>query len=85
MRIEAYTQMQQLYNVKKPARTENQQKASFADAIQISSIGKDIQTAKKAVAASPDVREDLVASIKERIQAGTYSVSADQLAGKLLA
>jgi len=85
MRIEAYTQVQQLYNVKKPVRTESHQKASFADAIQISSIGKDIQTAKQAVASSPDVREDVVASLKEKIQAGTYNVSGEQLANKLLA
>ena len=85
MRIEAYSQVQPLYNVKKAARTESYQKASFADAVQISSIGKDIQVAKQALAGSPDVREDVVAPLKEKIQAGTYSVSAEQLANKLLA
>lgn len=84
MRIEAYTQMQQVYNTKKTARTETARKPSFADAVQISSIGKDIQTAKQAVANAPDVREDLVAPLKARIEAGTYSVSAEQLADKLL-
>lgn len=84
MRIEAYTQIQQVYNSNKSTRNDNVKKASFADAVEISSIGKDIQTAKQAVANAPDVREDLVASIKEQMQAGTYSVSAEQLANKLL-
>ena len=85
MRIEAYTQVQQLYNAKKTARTESARKPSFSDAVQISSIGKDIQVAKQAVANTPDVREDLVAPLKSKIEAGTYSVSAEQLADKLLA
>lgn len=84
MRIEAYTQIQQLYNTKKTPRNENTKKMSFADAVEISSLGKDIQTAKQAVANTPDIREDLVASIKEQVKAGTYSVSGEQLANKLL-
>ncbi|MBR1691951.1 MAG: flagellar biosynthesis anti-sigma factor FlgM [Lachnospiraceae bacterium] len=85
MRIEAYTQLQQLYSTKKTARAESVKKPSFADAVQISSLGKDIQVAKQAVASSPDVREDLVAPLKAQIQAGTYNVSGEQLANKLLA
>ena len=41
--------------------------------------------AKAAVAATPDVRTDLVADIKSRIQNGTYDVTMDMLADKLLA
>lgn len=84
MRIEAYTQVQQVYNTNKTARNENAKKASFTDAVEISSLGKDIQVAKQAVANTPDVREDLAASIKAQIKAGTYSVSGEQLANKLL-
>ena len=66
MRIEAYTQVQQLYQS------------------QISSQGKDFQTAKAAVAAAPDIREELTAPIKARIQNGTYSVDTASFAEKLL-
>ena len=51
MRIEAYTQVQQLYNTNKPAKVSGRTHASATDKIQISSFGKDIQTAKNAVAA----------------------------------
>ena len=55
-----------------------------SDKLQLSSLGKDIQWAKKAVAESSDVREDVVAPIKARIQSGTYEVSADSFADKLI-
>lgn len=84
MRIEAYTQVQQLYNTKKLTRTESKKNVSFSDRLQISSIGKDIQTAKAAVAGSSDIREDVTAPLKASIQAGTYEVSADSFAEKLL-
>ena len=83
MRIEAYTQVQQLYNTKKVNRAETKMNVSFADQLQISSIGKDIQTAKAAVAASADIREDVTAPLKAQVQAGTYEVSAESFGEKL--
>lgn len=85
MRIEAYTQIQQLYQASKPQKTQTTKPASFMDQLQISSQGKDIQTAKSAVMNAPDVREDVVAPIKEQIQNGTYEVDAESLADKLFA
>ena len=84
MRIEAHTQVQQLYNTKKPVKAQTNKKLSFSDQLQISSIGKDIQTAKAAVAGSSDIREDVTAPIKASIQAGTYDVSTESFADKLL-
>lgn len=84
MRIEAYTQVQQVYQSQKVNRTQQAGKTSRLDNVQISSIGKDIQTAKAAVAGSPDIREDLVASIKAKIQNGTYEVSTEDFAEKLM-
>ena len=49
MRIEAYTQVQQLYQSQKVSRTQKTQTASHTDRLQISSQGKDFQTAKAAV------------------------------------
>lgn len=83
MRIEAYTQVQQLYNTKKVNKAETKKNVSFSDKLQISSIGKDIQTAKAAVAASADVREEVTAPLKAQVQAGTYEVSAESFSEKL--
>lgn len=85
MRIEAYTQVQQLYNnQKKTTKTSAASNVGKSDQIQISSIGKDFQIAKAAVSASSDIREDLVAPIKAGIQNGTYRVSGESFAEKLL-
>ena len=84
MRIEAYTQVQQLYKNTQKVTKAPKQNASFMDAIQISSVGKDIQTAKTAVAQSSDIRSEKVESIKASIENGTYDVSADDFADKLL-
>lgn len=85
MRIGNFTQIQQLYNLSKPASTAKTEKKGFSDIVSISGAGKEAQVAKAAVASAPDVRADLVASIKSRIDAGTYEVSADDFADKILA
>ncbi len=83
MRIEAYNQVSQIYQASKPVKAEKGEKVSRMDQVLISSIGKDIQAAKQAVANSSDIREELTAPIKASINAGTYSVSNDDFASKL--
>lgn len=84
MRIESYTQVQQLYNTKKPAKLQGKSKTAPFDQIQISSIGKDIQTVKNALAATEDIREELTAPLKAGIANGTYQVSGESFAEKLM-
>ena len=86
MRIEAYTQVQQLYSASKPTgKTSAQQAGSFKDRLNISSTGRDMQVAKEAVAAAPDVRMDKVNELKAALASGTYNVSGEEFADKLLA
>ncbi|MBO4291241.1 MAG: flagellar biosynthesis anti-sigma factor FlgM [Lachnospiraceae bacterium] len=84
MRIESYSQIQKAYQTQKMARPQKTGTVAPADRVQISSIGKDFQTAKAAVSASPDIRENVTASIKSRIQDGSYKVSAESFADKLM-
>lgn len=83
MRIEAYTQVQQVYNTKKLSKTQTARNTGFSDRLQISSFGKDMQIAKAAVAGSSDIREGVTAPLKASIQAGTYEVSTESFADKL--
>lgn len=86
MRIEAYSQVQQVYSNSKVNKAQPTKKTNdIRDTVSFSSIGKDIQVAKQAVNASPDVREDLVAKYKAAIKNGTYDVSGEAFADKLLA
>lgn len=87
MRIETYAQVQQLYQTsqKAPAKTQGTAKTGFRDQLQLSSMAKDTQTAKAAVAQAPDIRTDVVAKIKEQVQSGTYNVDVNSFADKLFA
>lgn len=84
MRIEAYTQVQQIYKTSKTDKSQKKANANASDQLEISSLGRDYQIAKQAVAASADVREDVTAPLKKSIQAGTYEVSTEKFADKLL-
>lgn len=84
MRIQAYTQVQQLYQSSKVKSSQKTGSVAQTDKVQISSFGKDIQMAKAAVAGSPDIREELTAPIKAKIQDGTYAVDNESFAEKLL-
>lgn len=84
MRVEAYNQVQQLYQAKKVTKARQTGSTSHADQLQFSSLGKDIRAAQAAVAGAPGIREELTASIKTRIQNGTYSVETASFADKLL-
>lgn len=84
MRIEAYTQVQQIYQSQQVNKNRKTGDTVRSDKVQISSFGKDIQTAKAALAGSPDIREELTAPIKAQVQNGTYAVDNESFADKLL-
>ena len=85
MRVEAYNQVAQLYNREKTQKVQNtKQLGSGRDEVQISSMGRDYQIAKQAVADASDIREDRVAQLKERLDSGNYNVDMNDFANKLL-
>ena len=84
MRIEAFSQIPKVYQTQAISRPQKTGTVKAADMVQISSIGKDFQTAKAAVAASSDIREDVVASVKAKMESGNYQVDAESFADKLM-
>lgn len=83
MRIDALDRVQQVYGKQNTAKLKKEKTHNFSDQLEISSLGKDIQTAKQAVKNSPDVREDVTAAIKADMDAGRYHVNSDKFAEKL--
>lgn len=84
MRIDAFNKISELYkasNAKSPAKVN---KGSFSDKLEISQMGKDYQVTKQIVARTPDVREAKINEIKQRMEAGTYHVSIEELADKMI-
>lgn len=85
MRIDAYNQISQVYGTNGKTKTNAATKSSSKDKVEISHFGKDLQVAKQAVAKAPDIRESKVAELKSKVDSGTYEVSADSFAAKILA
>ena len=85
MRVDAYNAVSKIYqtNSSKMA-TKVDQTTSANDKLEISQTAKNYQVAKSAVAEASDVREDKVADIKSQMAAGTYSVSSEDIADKIL-
>jgi len=87
MRIGTYSMINQIYgtnSTKKSKTASGTSQANFKDEVSFSSMGKDMQVAKSALAKTPDVREDLVSSVKSKIDNGTYDVDVDDFASKLM-
>lgn len=83
MRIDAINKVNQLYQATKPKKSKEAGSADIRDKYEVSKSGKDYQTAKAAVKASPDIREDKVSRIKDTLATGTYNVSAQEIADKM--
>lgn len=85
MRIEGYSQIQQLYNASKPASAAGKVDGmSFKDKLNISNTGKDLTVAKQAVSAASDVRQDKIDFLKSAIDNGTYDVSNEDFAERIM-
>lgn len=84
MRIDAYNQIGQIYKANNKGKVQAANKTKKSDQLEISSFGRDLQIAKQAVKESPDVREDRVKELKAKIDNGTYEVSNEAFADKLM-
>lgn len=85
MRIDAYNAINQVYQTTKPVnRVKSEKAVAKDDALEISQFGKDINVVKKAVQETSDVRAEKIDMIKKQMQEGTYSVSDEALADKIM-
>lgn len=88
MRINTYNMVSQIYgstnNKKSNAAAKNVGYTDFTDQVNVSSIGRDMQIAKNALKGVQDVRTDLVNDIKQRVDSGSYEVSGEDFAAKLM-
>lgn len=84
MKINPYIQMQQVYNTKKVGTVRKAGNVGRTDDVVISNFGKEIQVAKQAVANAPDIRTDITEPIRAAVNNGTYEVSGESFADKLM-
>ena len=65
-------------------RSEEAQQQPKTDSVSLSDDAKSLASARQAVQDSPDVRDQKVSEIKQRVQDGTYDVPSSVLARKML-
>lgn len=84
MKINGINKVNEIYKTNNNKKVNNQSSTSKKDSIAISQFGKDLQIAKDAVKNVSDIRMEKVSDIKKRIEAGTYNITAEQVADKIL-
>ena len=82
MRVDNYGQVAGTYNVSKARKAEQTVKTNKGN--DISNASKTFQVARAAVSTASDIRADKVERLKAAIEEGTYSVSARDIADKLV-
>ncbi|MCH5266048.1 MAG: flagellar biosynthesis anti-sigma factor FlgM [Lachnospiraceae bacterium] len=83
MKIDAYMQVNQLYNTNKTRKNTKPGKESSRDSLEISSFGSAYQVAKQAASQGSDVRADRVKEIQAQLASGTYNVTIEDVADKM--
>ena len=69
---------------KKMQQKQTEKKQTKDDSTRISAKAKEIMTARAELKEMPQIREEKVAALKERVQSGNYQVDSKKLAAKIL-
>ena len=73
--------------VKKSQKTEGTTGSSgplASDKVELSSSSRDVQKMKEILAQTPEMRMEMIESLKQQIDAGTYHVDARDIADKMM-
>ncbi|NLK73798.1 MAG: flagellar biosynthesis anti-sigma factor FlgM [Clostridiales bacterium] len=84
MRIDALNKVSQLYKASSTQNTTKVKASSYSDKVEISSEGKAYHNVKQVLNQVPDIRADKVNELKQKIQSGTYNISAEEVADKMI-
>lgn len=70
---------------KKPAVSGKKNKLSVKkDDLNVSDEAREFQNVFKAVSSTPDIREDKINRIKDKIESGNYNINSEDIADKML-
>ncbi|MDF1618070.1 flagellar biosynthesis anti-sigma factor FlgM [Petrocella sp. FN5] len=86
MRINGIQGVNQAYKPNKAQKAYGSSSvAAGKDTLALSDFAKELSVAKAAVSKTPDVRQAKVDEIKQQMEAGTYNITAAQVADKIIA
>ena len=84
MRIDSVNKAYNSYTTQVNTTTKVAGKTYEKDQVAFSTQAKDFASVKKMIEGTSDVREDRVKEIKDRMNNGTYNVSSEDVAQKML-
>jgi negative regulator of flagellin synthesis FlgM len=58
-------------------------KTGSIDSVSFSAVANELNVARKALREVPDIRDNIVAELREQLNAGTYNVSASDIAARI--
>lgn len=70
--------------MQKPGESHSTGSPAAGDQVSLSPQVRELHAARAAVAAMPEVREEKVAAIRAQIEAGSYVVDGEKIAGKMI-
>lgn len=85
MRVDAINRAYEAYSTQKVTASSKTNKVASKDQVALSSQAKDFTSIYKQLQDVQEVRQDKVDTIKERMANGTYNVTAQEVASKMLA
>jgi len=84
MRINSINRIYETYSAQSAVPVKETGKAQAKDKVDFSNQAKDFASIKKMLENTPEVREELVQDIKQRMDNGTYNTSSSEVASKIL-
>lgn len=85
MKIDAYNRVSKIYEAQNISKVKNiKEVTEKQDEVEISKVGRDISVAREAIKKTPDIRQDKVNNIIERMESGTYDIGAKEVANKIV-
>lgn len=82
--IQQYRKQDKVYQANKEEAGTNLRAAVQADEAKISEDTKAFQMAKELIRDLPEVREDRLANVQRLVNKGTYEISDDEIAEKMI-
>jgi len=82
--LQSILQLNQVSGIKPKADSHDQATVNKADSLVLSSQAHELQFAKDQVLKSPEVRAERISELKKQIQGGSYQVSSQDIAQKMI-
>ncbi len=84
MRIDQINNIYETYKKQSVSKVQPAAKVQKKDEVALSAAAKDFQSVYKLLSTVPDVRQDKVSELQERLNSGNYNVKAEEVADKIL-